>query len=96
MLALEIIAERKIEEALARGEFDNLPGAGRPLNLDDIDPLLPEELRMAFRILKNAGFDGAHEAEQEFLERTVARRKLSLLGVRIESAYYEKVLARLT
>jgi hypothetical protein len=96
MLALEIIAERKIEEALARGEFDNLPGAGRPLDLDDVDPLIPEELRMAFRILKNAGFEAAQEAEQELAERTHARRKLSVLGVRIESAYYEKVLARLT
>jgi hypothetical protein len=56
MLALEIIAERKIEGAIARGEFDNLPGAGRPLDLDDIDPLLPEALRMAQRILKNAGY----------------------------------------
>jgi hypothetical protein len=55
MLALEIIAERKIEEAIARGELDELPGAGQPLDLDDVDPLLPEELRMAYRILRNAG-----------------------------------------
>src|SRR5438067_7260736 len=41
---LPFLAERWIEEAVSRGEFDNLPGAGRPLELDDIHPLLPEEL----------------------------------------------------
>jgi len=52
---LYAIAERKIAEAIARGEFDNLPGAGKPLELDD-DALVPEELRVANRILRNAGF----------------------------------------
>jgi hypothetical protein len=55
MLLIEAIVEQKIQEAQARGEFDDLPGAGRPLALDD-DPLVPEELRVAYRILKNAGF----------------------------------------
>lgn len=54
MLALELLAERKIAEAIDRGEFDRLPGHGRPLDLDD-DPLIPEDLRVAYRILKNAG-----------------------------------------
>jgi len=55
MLILETIAERRIREAQARGEFDNLPGTGAPLALDD-DALVPEELRAAYRVLKNAGF----------------------------------------
>src|SRR5205814_1930385 len=55
MLVLELLAERKIEEALARGEFNDLAGAGRPLEFDD-DALVPEELRVAYRILKNAGY----------------------------------------
>jgi hypothetical protein len=50
-----LLVENRISEAIARGEFDNLPGAGRPLDLDD-DPLVPEEERVAFRIMKNAGF----------------------------------------
>jgi hypothetical protein len=54
MHALEIIAERRIEEAVERGELQGLPGDGRPLDLDDEDPLLPCELRMAKRILRNA------------------------------------------
>lgn len=52
---LQAIVERKIEEAIARGELDHLPGAGKPLDLDDVDPLVPEEQRIANRVLKNAG-----------------------------------------
>jgi hypothetical protein len=55
MLLFELIAEQKIREAIERGELDDLPGQGRPLDLTD-DRLVPEELRMAYRLLKNAGF----------------------------------------
>jgi hypothetical protein len=55
MLTLDAIAERRIREAQERGEFDGLPGAGAPLELDD-DALVPEDLRVAYRILKNSGF----------------------------------------
>lgn len=54
MFFLEIMAERKILEAMARGEFTNLPGAGKPLRLED-DSMIPEDLRVAYKILKNAG-----------------------------------------
>ena len=54
MLFLEIVAERKIREAMERGEFANLPGAGKPLRLDD-DSMIPEDLRLAYKILRNAG-----------------------------------------
>ncbi|EAR20988.1 DnaJ family domain-containing protein [Nitrococcus mobilis] len=55
MTTFDRIAEQRIAEAIERGEFSNLPGAGKPLALDD-DALIPEELRLAYRILKNAGF----------------------------------------
>lgn len=55
MLGLDAIAEQHIREAQARGDFDDLPGTGAPLELDD-DALVPEELRAAYRLLKNAGF----------------------------------------
>lgn len=48
------IAERRILEAQERGDFDDLPGSGRPLNLED-DSAVPEELRMAYKILRNSG-----------------------------------------
>jgi hypothetical protein len=53
---LERIAEEKIREAAQRGEFDHLPGAGKPLPDEDDLALVPPELRMAYRVLKNAGY----------------------------------------
>jgi len=47
------VAERRIRDAMAQGEFDNLPGAGKPLDLEEYFAT-PEDLRMAFSILKNA------------------------------------------
>ena len=52
---LEFIAEQRIAEAVAKGELDGLPGEGRPLDLDD-DAHVPQDLRLAWRILKNAGY----------------------------------------
>ena len=47
------IAENRIREAMAQGEFDNLPGAGQPLSLDEYFSV-PEDLRMAYSVLKSA------------------------------------------
>ena len=55
MHLFEMLAEQKIREAIERGELDDLPGAGKPLEIDD-DPLVPEDQRVAYRVLKNAGF----------------------------------------
>src|SRR6516225_4191140 len=55
MKLLDALVEQRIAAAAARGEFDDLPGTGAPLTLDD-DALVPEEVRVANRILKNAGF----------------------------------------
>jgi len=46
-------ADDKIKEAIAKGEFDNLPGKGKPLDLDTYFTT-PEDLRMAYSILKSA------------------------------------------
>ena len=55
MMLIDQIAERHIQQAIERGEFDDLPGAGRPLGLED-DALVPEELRAGYRLLRNAGY----------------------------------------
>ncbi len=47
------IAEERIREAIEHGEFDDLPGKGKPLKLED-DSHLPADLRLAYKILKNA------------------------------------------
>jgi len=75
----DAIAEKKIAEAIARGELDDLPGSGKPLELDD-DANVPEDLRVAYRILKNAGFvppevDSLREIGQ--LERLVEEKPVN-------------------
>jgi len=52
---IEMIAEGKIREAMERGEFENLPGKGKPLKLEDYSNV-PEDLRICYKVLKNAGF----------------------------------------
>jgi hypothetical protein len=51
---IELIADRKIEEAMQEGKFDDLPGKGKPLPLDE-EWFAPPELRPAIRLLKSAG-----------------------------------------
>lgn len=54
MWLLDQWAERHISDAQNKGEFENLPGSGEPLILDD-DSHIPPELRAGYRLLKNAG-----------------------------------------
>jgi len=49
----ERLAENRIQEAIEAGVFDDLRGKGRPLRLED-ESHIPPELRMAYKILKNA------------------------------------------
>lgn len=49
------IVEERIKKALHKGEFDDLPNQGQPLDYSD-ENRIPEELRLAYKILKNAGF----------------------------------------
>lgn len=97
--AFDRIAEERIARAVAAGEFDRLPGAGRPLELDD-DLLVPAEVRMSNRILRNAGclppeletlkeMRGTAESiargGDEAAQRA-ARRRLAALQMHLESA----------
>jgi hypothetical protein len=47
------IVENRVREAMAQGQFENLPGAGQPLNLEEYFST-PEDLRMAYSILRSA------------------------------------------
>jgi len=53
LTGFEKIVEERIRDAQQRGEFENLSGAGKPLALEN-DSLVPEEIRLAYKILKNA------------------------------------------
>lgn len=47
------IAEERIKEAQRAGAFDNLPGKGKPLEIEDLS-WVPEDLRISYLVLKNA------------------------------------------
>ena len=49
----EKIIESRIKKAQEEGAFEDLPGRGQPLRLED-DRHIPEDLRMAHKVLKNA------------------------------------------
>jgi hypothetical protein len=52
--ALDQIAEQRILAAQRRGDFDALPGTGRPLDLSE-DLMIPAEVRTRMRLMRNAG-----------------------------------------
>ncbi len=85
MKLIDDLAEEKIRAARDRGEFEGLPGAGRPLDLDD-DRGVPPELRMAYRVLKNAGC---------LPPEVAARRELSQLSGLLAQAVDGESAARL-
>lgn len=90
MNIFEIIAERKIQEAIKKGDFDNLAGKGKPLDFEDLAGVAPEE-RMAYTVLKNANIlppeielrKGIYELEKQIKEtkseeeKNILRKKLS-------------------
>ena len=51
---LDKIVEEMIKKAQERGEFDNLPGKGKPIDLTEYFEM-PEDVRVARTMLKNAG-----------------------------------------
>ncbi|THF75131.1 DnaJ family domain-containing protein [Cohnella fermenti] len=68
------IAEQRIREAARSGSFDDLPGKGKPLPRDDLEGV-PDELRIGYRILKNAG---ALPPELELRKEMVSLEQLIL------------------
>jgi hypothetical protein len=84
--ALERVAEQRINEAIQRGEFDNLPGSGKPLNLED-DRLIPDDLRLAYKVLKNAD---CLPPELE-LKKEIRTAEELLSSLKDESAKYRQI-----
>ncbi|MFE8070031.1 DUF1992 domain-containing protein [Marinobacteraceae bacterium S3BR75-40.1] len=97
MTIVDDLAERHIQQALDGGEFDNLPGAGKPLELDD-DSMIPPHLRAGYRLLKNANClppelqlrreirdvqDLLRQATLDDKTRDRARRRLETLRLRL-------------
>jgi len=91
MWLLDQWAERHILDAQKKGEFDNLPGSGEPLSLDD-DSHVPPELRAGYRLLKNAG---CLPPELEYRKEAVALADL-LNTVQENHPQYHELQRRLT
>ena len=53
-MSFDKIVEELIKKAQERGEFDNLPGKGKPIDLTEYFEM-PEDIRVAQSVLKNAG-----------------------------------------
>lgn len=73
------IVEAMIKDAMERGEFDNLPGRGKPIDLTEYFET-PEEVRLANSVLKNAGMT-SREVE---LLKEIAELKQVLVAVQDE------------
>ncbi len=86
MICFQKIAERRILQAIREGAFDDLPGAGKPLKLED-DSHLPEDLRIAYKILKNAGYVPREVA----LRKEIAKAEDLLDGMEDTKAKYSQI-----
>ena len=86
MDALQLLAESKIRAAMAEGQFDDLPGHGKPLPLEDLSRV-PPELRIGYKLLRNAG---CLPPELE------ARKEAARLGTLIAATGDEAERARLS
>ena len=70
-MSLNKAIEAIIREAQERGDFDNLKGKGKPLDLEAYFET-PEDLRLAYSALKNAGMVSA---EVELLQEIAALKE---------------------
>ena len=71
-MSFDQIVESLIKEAQARGEFDNLPGKGKPIDLTEYFNS-PEDVRVAQAMLKNAGMV---PVEIELLQEIAALKEM--------------------
>ena len=85
------IVERQIVEAQERGEFDDLPGKGRPLDLTG-NPFADPDWRVAYKILQDNGFTlDWIELDKEIRAKLKACREQLLQSRR----WYERSIAQL-
>ena len=86
------IAENRIREAMAQGVFENLPGAGQPLNLEEYFSA-PEDLRMAYSILRSANCAPVEVqllSEIARLERNVAQSENAATRAELQRALQDR------
>ena len=64
------LVTEKLDEAAARGAFDNLPGSGRPLRLNE-NPNEPSDMRMANKLLKDNDLTPAWIGDRRALQAEI-------------------------
>lgn len=74
------LTERRIQEAISRGEHKNLPGAGKPLKIENVN-FLPQEIRAAYIVLKNSGYLDLESSENARYSNSTPSDDLSLPDV---------------
>jgi hypothetical protein len=82
------IAEDKIKEAIKKNDLENLPGMGQPLELRDDFPGKSDEWKMAYRVLKNAGYSPEDVKKEifrieEILESTTDEDEINRLQAKL-------------
>lgn len=87
--------DEQIRRAMEEGQFEDLPGKGRPLNLDE-DPFEDPDWRLAHHMLRNAGYslpwiEKRHEIEEGLAD---ARLTLAQAWERCQNSGSDPVLAR--
>ena len=65
------LVEQRLQDAFADGKFANLPGKGKPLDLD-ADPLAEPAQWMARHILRNSGLNLPWVEERQRIEEALA------------------------
>lgn len=96
MNRLETLVEKKIREAIERGEFDNLPGSGKPVDLTE-NPFEDPDLRTVHKLLRDAGFAPAWIEERKAIEaelaeaRTILSRASKLFNKKSKKSGWERV-----
>jgi hypothetical protein len=73
-MSIESAVEKRIREAMERGEFDNLPGKGKPIDLEAYFNT-PEDLRMAYAMLRSNEFVPVEVETMKQIEDVRARLK---------------------
>jgi len=75
-MSFDKLVEEMIKKAQERGEFDNLPGKGKPIDLTEYFEM-PEDVRVAQSVLKNAGM----KSREVDLLKEIAELKQALAKV---------------
>lgn len=77
----EPLIDRMIREAMERGEFDDLPGRGEPIDLRE-NPFEDPDVRTAHRLLRSAGFAPPWIEERKDIDAEFAQARNNLFRAR--------------